>query len=161
MMPRKSLIKGILSLMLVFSLVLTTVTIVPKVALADNTSNTALEALQEGIEFYEQGDLANAESSYQEAIRLVTKNDESDLYVFIASLQYLAQIRESQGNTGEAEKLNENADEIIDLIDKWNSDGTSDGTISSCPGKCRSGIKPGYEQKGLICQKCPIPGRIQ
>ena len=68
MMPRKSLIKVIFSIIWVLALVITTVTIFPKVASAQYTSNTALEALEAGIEFYNQGDLINAESSYQETI---------------------------------------------------------------------------------------------
>ncbi|MDJ0717031.1 MAG: hypothetical protein QNJ54_22915 [Prochloraceae cyanobacterium] len=102
-MQRKSLIQVAFSLILALALVITTVVLFPGVASAEDSSDTAVEALEEGIEYYNQGDEENAELSFEEAIDEVLANKEVD--VLIVAKQYLSKIKESQGYEQEAEEL--------------------------------------------------------
>lgn len=113
-MQKRSLIRVTFSLILALALFITTVIISPRVASAQNTPKTPLEALEQGIQFDEQGDLVNAESSYQKAIDLVLASQYVD--IFIGTKQHLADIKESQGKTEEANTLNEEAEAGINLL---------------------------------------------
>lgn len=108
-MQKKSLIRVTFSLILALALFITTVIISPRVASAQNTPKTPLEALEQGIQFDEQGDLVNAESSYKEAIRMIVENSESDVDILIKSKLSLAEIIEDQNQQQEANRLREEA----------------------------------------------------
>ena len=147
----RSLIKVIFSIILAFALVITAVTTFPKVASAQYTSNTALEALEAGIEFYEQGDLDNAESSYQEAIDLVLASKYVD--IFISTKQHLAKIKENQGNIEEANRLNEEAEAAITALGEDIPPPSSSVKCCICPEDC--GV--GREERGIdpsFCKRC-------
>ena len=109
----------------------------------ENNSNHTLEVLKKGIEFNEQGDLDKAASLYQEAIDRVLAN--KDIKMLIAAKQRLAEIKESQKNIEEANKLYEDIDIIVErleLVSILEFD-------SSCENRCCNGTpKNGYECKG-------------
>ena len=111
-MKTKSLIKITLSLILALSLVITTVTISPRVASAQDVSNEASSALLKGMDFNDQGDPTNAELSLKQAIELATPN----VKLFITAKKLRAEIKKSQGKIEEANKLNQEAEAGITAL---------------------------------------------
>ena len=156
MISRKSLIQATFSFFLTLVLVITTVIIFPRVASAQelSPSNTALEALEQGIDYYNQGDVKNAELLFQEAIDQALEHTEQEIDAFIAAKQSLAKIQEIQGDMKKANKLYK---ESLDMIKAWGQKPHLTPCAAGCPGylfcptaKCDvhgSGI-------GRNCQPC-------
>jgi hypothetical protein len=136
-MKRTSLIiKATFSLVLVLVLAITMVLTSPGVAFAQNTPNSALKDLEEGIKFEKNGDLVNAEFFYKNAIDKVLANKEVDVLI-VAKLN-LAKIKQNQGHTIEANQLNEEADAGEKALRKNPSGGAVCGPLCS-PTKERRG----------------------
>ncbi len=158
-MKTKSLIKITFSIILALALIITTVTISPRVASAENTSNTALEALERGIEFSEQGDLDNAESLYQEAIKSIESS--GSIEKFLLAKSRLIETQFLRGKITETE-----ANRLLQQI-RTGYASFKDPAPLQC-GECQRNGRDGYcvrfpdpnqiccNQKGQICIICSL-----
>ncbi|HAC65396.1 MAG TPA: hypothetical protein DCF68_18170 [Cyanothece sp. UBA12306] len=75
---------------------------------AQVTTTSALEDLEQAIDFEERGDIVNAEFFYKRVIDLILANKELDS--FILAKQNLAQIKQNRGEIIEANQLKEEAE---------------------------------------------------
>jgi Tfp pilus assembly protein PilF len=143
-MKQISPIKTTFSLVLALILAITMVLASPDVSFAKDTSNSALEALEKGIEFDKKGDLVNAEFFYNRAIDKVLANGE--VPVLIGAKQRLAKIKENQGKIQEADKLYEEAEAGEKAL------GTKPPIGGGC-GDCTVREKKG-DLQGVRCVRC-------
>lgn len=145
-MKQKSLLQVTCSLIVAILLVVTSITISPQVTLAQDNSNPVLELLNQGIELQEQGDIAQAQSLYQEVIDLMEQSESMDNFLLAQS-----GLIETQFSLGEI-----SATEANRLLEQFRT-GYADLKDQAKPecGECQSGGQSGYRLRNR-CKKCSV-----
>lgn len=144
--------KAALSAILFVSLALTTIIINPQVTLAGDTTNSAIELLDRGIESQEQGDLEQAESLYQEAIERVLDN--GDIEILITATKGIAEIEKTQGNMDKASTIFQEVTAIENALEISIFDSRKKCCLKRpCPYNCN----PGEEWRQFNgCTRCAL-----